>query len=80
MILINKKIKFSWDKNKKIEILRSIKNKIELRKKFKEFANPNCKTCYGIGHIGYKEKSINIKNGSIVKEKVYITCPKCIDA
>jgi len=79
MIPINKKIKFSWNKNKKIEILKSIKDKIKLLKKFKKFANPNCKTCYGIGHVGYKEKPINIRNGEVIKQKIYITCPKCID-
>lgn len=63
---------FLWDKE-----LNLGETKTEILENLRKRANPNCNTCYGLGHVGYKEKKVRLQNGKIVKPRTYIICSKC---
>jgi len=69
---------FPWNKNKKIEELSKLSSRKEILAKFKDIANPNCNTCYGQGHVGHKINPIKTSKNKIIKQRIYIPCPKCI--
>ncbi len=73
------KLDFPWNKNNKIDELNKISSRKEILAKFKDLANPNCKQCHGLGHCGYREKTIKSIKNKIIKQRIYIACPKCID-
>jgi len=68
-MLINTKPK-SFSVNPKKKVLEGPRS--EILKVLKEAANPNCKKCFGLGHIGYSED----KNTG---RRTYIPCQKCVE-